>query len=365
MTSWEYIFTGIQLTIIIQLILVGFLNIYQKQTQYILLGFFCLLTANSIIFYTSVSELKQNTFLYFFIGGSKNQFYGPLLFLYLKSINTKRMSKQAMAHLILPLAFYLLSLYKYYYISEEYIEILLTYLDLITFCVFTILYFIFGLSEYKKNLKIKLKEKSKIRYLFFYYASNLYLLSSVIMLITYYIIFDWGNGFYNFISKYNSASIHDYVSIPFFLAFCLILIVYGFTELKWIKALIPNKVIFNEKELIYNSKDLEFQINLLIKNEHIYKDSNLNLDLFAQKAGIKQSIIRAFLKENKNKNFSDFINSYRIEHFKNSLMNENYKNYDIYGIAKESGFQSRASFYRAFKKNEGITPGEYKKSKKN
>jgi len=39
------------------------------------------------------------------------------------------------------------------------------------------------------------------------------------------------------------------------------------------------------------------------------------------------------------------------------------KNFSLLGIAFECGFNSKASFNRAFKKNTGLTPSEYKKSK--
>jgi len=58
-------------------------------------------------------------------------------------------------------------------------------------------------------------------------------------------------------------------------------------------------------------------------------------------------------------NFFDFINRYRIEEFKiQSILKAN-NHLSIMGIAYNCGFNSKASFYRAFKKFEGISPTDY------
>lgn len=57
------------------------------------------------------------------------------------------------------------------------------------------------------------------------------------------------------------------------------------------------------------------------------------------------------------KNFSEVINSYRVEEAKNLLIQK--PNYSIEGIAFEAGFGSKATFNRVFKKHTGLTPSEY------
>jgi YesN/AraC family two-component response regulator len=61
------------------------------------------------------------------------------------------------------------------------------------------------------------------------------------------------------------------------------------------------------------------------------------------------------------KNFNDFLNEFRIDHFKKLLENDQFS---IEGMAYESGFKSKTSFYRAFKKSTGQTPLQYKNSRK-
>ena len=60
----------------------------------------------------------------------------------------------------------------------------------------------------------------------------------------------------------------------------------------------------------------------------------------------------------------------RIEHFLTIYENNMFPNYSIEGLAKESGFQTKSSFYAAFKSVHNMTPMEYiskinQKSKEN
>jgi AraC-like DNA-binding protein len=59
-------------------------------------------------------------------------------------------------------------------------------------------------------------------------------------------------------------------------------------------------------------------------------------------------------------NFNDLVNSYRVEEVKAKLISPQFSHLTIFGIALESGFASKSSFNRAFKKNTGFTPSEYK-----
>ena len=65
------------------------------------------------------------------------------------------------------------------------------------------------------------------------------------------------------------------------------------------------------------------------------------------------------INESFHQNFYDFVNTYRIKESKRLLKDPESEKYKIISIAYDSGFSSKSSFYKAFKKSTGITPGEY------
>jgi AraC-like DNA-binding protein len=101
--------------------------------------------------------------------------------------------------------------------------------------------------------------------------------------------------------------------------------------------------------------------NLMIKDE-LYKDSELNLTDLANKLKTHPNYLSQVINENENKNFYDYINSFRIEEFKRLLAIPDNKNYTILALAYSCGFYSKSSFNSYFKKTIGMTPSEYMKT---
>ena len=87
----------------------------------------------------------------------------------------------------------------------------------------------------------------------------------------------------------------------------------------------------------------------------------LNLNDVAQDLKISNNYLSQIISS-KNTNFNDFLNFVRIEKVKVMLNEIEYSNYTITSIGLEAGFNSNASFYRAFKKHTGISPSNYRKT---
>ncbi|WP_109302106.1 helix-turn-helix domain-containing protein [Aquimarina sp. AU474] len=103
-------------------------------------------------------------------------------------------------------------------------------------------------------------------------------------------------------------------------------------------------------------KELEF----IMKEEKIYLDSNLGLENISKRLQISSNYLSQLINKLVGSNFSDYINSHRVEEVKSKLKDPDFSNYTILGIAMESGFNSKSPFYSAFKKHTGISPKEYK-----
>jgi AraC-like DNA-binding protein len=111
--------------------------------------------------------------------------------------------------------------------------------------------------------------------------------------------------------------------------------------------------------------NLYFQkLEVLCKERHIYTDCTLNREKVAEKLGISAGYVSQIVNTITEDNFANYINQYRVEAVKEMIFNSDYENYNLLAMGLESGFTSKATFYKAFKKHTGQTPNEYKNTSK-
>lgn len=97
----------------------------------------------------------------------------------------------------------------------------------------------------------------------------------------------------------------------------------------------------------------------LLQEEKIYEDPELTLTQVAKQLQSNPSFISMVVNRGFGLNFNDFINQFRIEAVKEMLKKGEHKKQTLLGIAYECGFNSKATFNRAFKKVTGLTPKEW------
>ena len=85
------------------------------------------------------------------------------------------------------------------------------------------------------------------------------------------------------------------------------------------------------------------QLNDLMKEKELYKNTNIKLQLVAKDIHISTHKLSQLLNDNLGKSFASFINDHRIEEAKR-LLKENNKN-TLEVIGYEAGFSSKSSFY--------------------
>lgn len=136
----------------------------------------------------------------------------------------------------------------------------------------------------------------------------------------------------------------------------------------------PN-LLLQITKLNYNSKktavdtskfqDLFAQLNRLMDQNNFYLDANYSLTNLSSDTDISANTIREVIATNGYKNFSTYINSYRIAHAEQLISNGYLDTYSIESLCKDSGFQSEVTFYRVFKKVNLCTPKEFTYNLKN
>ncbi|TRO66399.1 helix-turn-helix transcriptional regulator [Christiangramia sabulilitoris] len=99
----------------------------------------------------------------------------------------------------------------------------------------------------------------------------------------------------------------------------------------------------------------------LIDNQS-YLDPSLSLDKLAEEMDLSPSNLSRIVNSFSGHGFPDYINSLRIEQAKKLLRDDDFCMYTVVSIGLECGFNSRSTFYSAFKKFTSTTPTEYRES---
>jgi len=101
-----------------------------------------------------------------------------------------------------------------------------------------------------------------------------------------------------------------------------------------------------------------------MEKEHIYRDEDVSLSKLSNVLSIPPYHLSQVINEKLKKNFNDLVNSYRIEDAKEKLKDISNNNLTILEIAFDVGFNSKTAFNRAFKKQTGMTPSQFRNKSK-
>lgn len=112
---------------------------------------------------------------------------------------------------------------------------------------------------------------------------------------------------------------------------------------------------------INSNKSIHMVISYM-ETEKPYLDFELTLQKLASQLDIPEKELSVLINHYLGKHFFDFINEYRIGEAKNILENPNNKELTILEVLYQVGFNSKSSFYTAFKKIANQTPTQYRKN---
>ncbi|GAA3647533.1 helix-turn-helix domain-containing protein [Flavivirga jejuensis] len=107
------------------------------------------------------------------------------------------------------------------------------------------------------------------------------------------------------------------------------------------------------------SKELKENLIKLFVEDKVYKENNINLEILSERLNTTRHNTSQIINEHFNMNFFELINKFRIKETINILKNDTYGNLNIIDIAYEVGYNNKVTFNKAFKKETSLTPSEF------
>lgn len=115
----------------------------------------------------------------------------------------------------------------------------------------------------------------------------------------------------------------------------------------------------SERQLAVELEPLKDKLLAYMTTEKPYLDSDLSLADLARRLHTNSVLLSQVINTGAGKNFNDFVNEYRVEEFKHQVRNPANAHLNFLGLALDCGFNSKATFNRAFKKFTGASPKEF------
>jgi len=115
------------------------------------------------------------------------------------------------------------------------------------------------------------------------------------------------------------------------------------------------KLLFKDQEL----KKYKTRLIDLMEQKDLYLDPELTLRSLAEYMNLPANHMSQLLNKGFNQNFTEYVNTYRLEHFKKLLQTTDSHHLTVLALAYDSGFNSKTVFNTFFKNKEGITPKAY------
>jgi AraC-like DNA-binding protein len=96
-----------------------------------------------------------------------------------------------------------------------------------------------------------------------------------------------------------------------------------------------------------------------MQGQKLYLEPELTLPMLAEAVQSPSYHVSQVLSEHLGKNFFEYVNTCRIEEAKQMLLDPKKQHYTILAIAFDSGFNSKTTFNKVFKRYTGQTPSEF------
>ena len=93
--------------------------------------------------------------------------------------------------------------------------------------------------------------------------------------------------------------------------------------------------------------------------DKVFLNEQLSLQSFSVEVGLPASTLSRIVNQQFGSSFTNIVAQYRLQEAKKIIRDTEEENIKLIDIAYDCGFNNKVSFYRTFKKWEGISPSDY------
>ena len=291
----------------------------------------------------------------------------PLFFIYIQKISIFQKEKIKYWPVYPGIVYFVFSVYLYVFLPDSKIEHYTKSMHLIIICLglcyslgilwLTNTYISKHISEV--NIQYSSVEEKELRWAKKFVTISSLIVVANIILIVYWVYMDFTQAGFFKVLRFIFSCI--YVFVVYWLSYRVI------TQQNVQSILLGNDDVGAEDKVIRENfsqlddlKNLVQKIDGYLIESKSYTKQNLTLLDISEALDVHHRNISIAINKVKNKNFSAYINDFRVEMAKGMLQKDSYNKMSIDGIGLESGFQSKSAFYTWFKRLNGITPSEYR-----
>lgn len=349
---------GISFCIALQLLIVSSALLYKTGPQKLFLAVTGFIISISFFQVPFAEMTKTSFFFQLLFLGKKYILIPPLLFMYIR--REKYTVNSLLQHFILPtlyvVFFYLLQTqFSQYY--ENY-SIPINALNYSFAVVYFIIYFLKGRLYINSILKYSITKEAITKYTRFYYTFN-FIEVFILCILSFSLI----SELLEFaILKKIIDSIHKVV-VYFVFIFGTSLTFYFLSESYFFKKKFLKNNISTNPEVYKKDTEIGLKIDTILIDKKKFLSPNYSVKQLSIDTQLDEDIINQYFKEVKKETFKVYLYRMRINVFLKLIEEKKTNQYDIGSLAEMCGFNSRTTFYRAFKAELGLTPKEYIKSK--
>ena len=113
---------------------------------------------------------------------------------------------------------------------------------------------------------------------------------------------------------------------------------------------------------IEKSKKIYNRLCELVENERLYTDPNFTREELVERLQTNRTYLSQIIKMHTGKNYSQFINSYRIKEAIKILSDPEKKDYSLKKLSEELGFISSNTFSKVFQQTVGMSPSNFRRT---